>query len=113
MADRRMPVAPLVGRAMKFPDPKARSREKPVTFCDAKRLIKLYNQAHTSRAENVSKSVRNWFISQAHQRGWAGVQFLPDGDGLRTAGCLLWIRQERPRRERTDASLVLEGAQPE
>ena len=97
----------VVARRYKFPDPKARSAEKPAVFCIADRVLHLFNQDNDLHAQRISKKVRKWFFDKAHDQGWNGVQFIPEVQSLHGAGCMLWVEQNRAHIKITKTMLVL------
>ncbi len=75
----------------KFPDPKRRSMQHPAVTCDADRILSLYNQDSGAQAKRVSKSVKEWFQKEAHEKGWAGVGFLPNATTGIGYSAILWV----------------------
>lgn len=78
-------------KKFKFPDPKSCKPENPAVLCTAERLLALYNQSNSTDAKKVAKQVRAWFAKKAKEKGWAGVQFLPENQTGHSAGCVLWL----------------------
>ena len=92
----------------KFPDPKSCSANKPAVFCNAERVINLYNQAHPLKpAQRISKKVRQYMFDTAHAVGWAGVHFIPEVQSQHGAGCMLWVLQAHVSTKVTKGVLVL------
>lgn len=91
----------------KFPDPKACSVNKPAVFCNAERVLNLFNQEHEKPAQRISKRVREWFFEEAHGAGWNGVHFVPEVQSQHGAGCMLWVAQDRKNIKVTKTVLVL------
>lgn len=82
-----------MGRSHKFPQPDDVRPIQRAVLCPADRVIALYNQdsGAPQDAVRMSKKVRDWFFSEAHKRGWAGVRFLKDVQSSYGSGCVLWI----------------------
>ena len=79
-----------MARTLKFPDPSDYRPASPAVLCPADRVIGLYKQDTGDAAERLSKKVRMWFASKAHEAGWAGIHFLPEVQSHHGAGCVLW-----------------------
>jgi hypothetical protein len=67
-----------MGRNLKFPKPENYKPDAPAILCPAERVLGLYNQDSGDTAKKIAKKVRKWFFSEAHEKGWAGVHFLPE-----------------------------------
>ncbi len=81
----------MKGPRYKFPRKDSCKISDRAVWCTAERVLSLYNQANKKIAKRLSKSVKNWFISEAEKTGWAGCHFLPDVQSGNGAGCILFI----------------------
>ena len=79
------------GANLKFPNPNNCKPKDPAVLCTAGRVLKLYNQDSGDTAQRIAKKVRRWFATEALQKGWAGVHFLPEEQSKHGAGCVLWL----------------------
>lgn len=76
--------------ARKLPDPSERSEKEPAVLCSSERVLALYNNAHTNKAQRVSKDVRDWFVLTANNEGWDSAIFIKDVETRHSAGCVLY-----------------------
>lgn len=76
---------------IKFPLPSDCKRDNPAVICPGERVIGLYNQVATKKAQKISKKVRAWFAIEAINRGWIGVHFIKEVQTDFGAGCVLWL----------------------
>jgi len=87
----------MVGRKLKFPEPKDYRSSHPAILCPAERVLGLYNQDQNPEkpARKIAQKVRRWFFIEAKKYGWAGVHFLPEVQSNHGAGCVLWRPPEK------------------
>lgn len=75
----------------KFPTPTSCKLKDRAALCTAERILALYNQETGKDAKRISKSVKQWFASEATNHGWAGGHFLPEVQSGHGAGCVLFV----------------------
>lgn len=65
------------------------------SFCSAERLLKIYNKHLGRNQKKLTKAVKEWFKSAAHQSGWHTVRFLEDVQTGQTSGCMLAVSSHK------------------
>ena len=65
-------------RAFVFPDPCDRSYNQPGVIVDQAKVLGLYNQENkqSPKKQFVTKDIRDWFKSEAENRGWDEANFI-------------------------------------
>lgn len=60
-----------------FPDPNDRSKNNPCTIMDNKKVLGIYNQAHSDDEDmqKVTDKVQDWTIKKAKELGWDVAKF--------------------------------------
>lgn len=59
-----------------FPTPENINAEGETFFCDAQRVISIYNKHNTSKREKLTSTIQRWFIDEAKRYGWAHAEFI-------------------------------------
>lgn len=72
-----------------FPTPSRMKSHERAYFCNADRVLALYNKRHGGTQQRVTNPVKKWFEKEAHCAGWEEILFLADTQASRSAGCML------------------------
>ncbi|MFM5816430.1 hypothetical protein ACET6Q_18180 [Aeromonas dhakensis] len=72
-----------------FPTPDSVKSAKDAVFCDADRIIALYNKHHGGSQQKITSPVKAWFTKEAYRAGWEDVVFLTNIQASRCAGFML------------------------
>ncbi|MCL1125795.1 hypothetical protein [Shewanella surugensis] len=59
-----------------FPTPESVSIDSIVFYCDAERVMSIYNKEHNSKRQKLTLPVQQWFINEARRCGWAQAEFI-------------------------------------
>lgn len=81
----------MAGRKIKFPDPGSCKLKHGAALCDAERVLALYNQATGKTQKRITDPVKQWFVAELLNHGWAGGSFLPEVQSGHGAGCVLFV----------------------
>ena len=64
-----------MSRLLQFPDPNDRSLNNPSILVSSTRVLGLYRQLTKNRESGITETVKDWFISEAKNRGWNSAHF--------------------------------------
>lgn len=74
-----------------FPVPGSMKANDDAFFCQAERVLALYNKLHGVKRQKMTSAVKGWFEQEARRVGWGEATFLSDIQTGRSAGCMLRV----------------------
>lgn len=83
------PVAASVSEKLTFPTPRKLKDGTQTAFCIKTRVLKLFNKYNNCSQQRLTSTVKNWFITEALQQGWADAIATPANQTGTEEGILL------------------------